>query len=304
MDTSGSRGVLKAAAAIAAGLCEVAVIGGGQAGSLTSGTPVGVNRSGQVEFTDAWGAYVIPIFALVAQRHMYEFGTTPEQIAAAAVAVRNLGYTNPEAVMFGKPPITVADVLASRVVATPLHLLDCCIAAEGGAAMVLTTAERARDLPHPVVRVAGGGMQFRFAPYSNPPIYREVRNLGSDAMRRALSMAQIDIQDLDVIELYDANSFEVIRQLEILGVCKEGEGGPYVEEVGIGLTAPLPVNTDGGCLAYAWNGTQQQTLKVIEVVRQLRGTAVHQLPNPAHGLAANAASGAGHFELLILGRNR
>jgi acetyl-CoA acetyltransferase len=188
------------------------------------------------------------------------------------------------------------------MVASPFHLLDCCIAAEGGAAVVLTTLDRARDLRHPPVAVLGAGMQFHFAPYSNPPLYREIRHLGADAAARAYSAAGITVNDLDVITVYDANSFEVLRQLEVLGVCSEGEGGPYVEDVGIGLKSPIPVNVDGGCLAHSWNGTQQQTLKVVEVVRQLRGTAVHQVDGAELGLAANAGTGAGHLEVLILGK--
>src|SRR6202007_2754108 len=99
-----------------------------------------------------------------------------------------------------------------------------------GAAVVLTTVERARDLRWPVVEVLGGGMQFHFAPYSNPALYRGVRELGRQAIERAYAMAGIGVADLDVAALYDANSFEVLRQLEFVGVCKEGEGGPYVED--------------------------------------------------------------------------
>lgn len=299
MDTSGVRGVLKGAAAIAAGLCEVVALGGAGVGARSTGTPVTPPRS---EFTDVWGAYVLPLFGLVAARHMYEFGTTPEHLAAVAVTIRNLGYANPEAVMFGKAPISIEDVLESRMVSSPFHLLDCCIAAEGGAALILTSVERARDLQQPVVAILGGGMQASFGPYSNPALYRDIRMLGVTAAERALATAGMTIADIDVLSIYDANSFEVIRQLEILGVCSEGEGGPYIHDVGIGLESPLPVNLDGGCLSYAWSGTQQQTLKVIDIVRQLRGTAVHQVNNAQAGLATNAGTGAGHIEVAVLGK--
>jgi acetyl-CoA acetyltransferase len=304
LDRAGTRGVVKAAAAISAGLCDVAVVGGGQCGTRVRGTPVGVQGGGTLEFTDPWGAYVVPLFALVAARHMHEFGTTSRQLAAAAVTIRNYGYKNPEAVMFGRAPITVDDVLASRMVASPFHLLDCCIAAEGGGAVVLTTLERARDLPRTPIEILGAGMQFHGAPYANPNVYRDIRRLGLDAVQRAYSMAGIGVADLDVAALYDSNSFEVVRQLEIIGVCGEGEGGPYVEETGIGLGSPLPVNTDGGCLSYAWNGLHQQTLKVVEIVRQLRGEAVFQVDGAEVGIAGNAGTGAGHLELAILGRAR
>lgn len=304
LDRAGIRGVVKAAAAISAGLCDVAVVGGGQCRTRVSGTPVGVQGNGTLEFTDVWGAYVLPLFALVAARHMYEFGTTPRQLATAAVAIRNYGYQNPEAVMYGKAPVTIDDVLASRMVASPFHLLDCCIAAEGGAAVVLTTLSRARDLPRAPIEILGAGLQMHGAPYANPSVYRDIRQLGVDAVRRAYSMAGITAADLHVAALYDANSFEVLRQLEILGVCAEGEGGPYVEDIGIGLGSPLPVNTDGGCLSYAWNGIHQQTLKVVEIVRQLRGEAVFQVEGAEIGIAGNAGTGAGHLELAVLGRAR
>jgi len=122
-----------------------------------------------------------------------------------------------------------------------------------------------------------------------------VRNLGTAAASRMFARAGVGISDVDVLTVYDANSFEVLRQIEVLGVCGEGEGGPYVEDVGTGLDSPIPVNPDGGCLAYTWNGTQQQTLKVVELVRQLRGTAVHQVAGAEIGLAVNAGTGAGHL---------
>jgi acetyl-CoA acetyltransferase len=299
LDVAGARGVLKAAAAISTGLCDVAVVGGAQTGMFSAGA---VKVPVALEFTDCWDAYVLPIFGMVAARHMHEFGTTSEQLAAVAVSIRNLGYTNPEAVMFGKKPITVDDVLNSRMIATPFHILDCCVQAEGGGVLVLTSVERARDLPHPVVAILGGGMQFHEAPYKNPPLYREVGRMGVRAAVRAYAMAGVGVEDLDVLAVYDPNTFEVIRQLEVFAVCKEGEGGPYVENTGIGPDSPLPVNPDGGLLSYAWNGMQHMTLRVIELVRQLRGTAVNQVAGAEVGLAANAGSGASHQELVVLGR--
>jgi acetyl-CoA acetyltransferase len=301
LDASGARGVLKAAAAIAAGLCEVAVVGGGLAGRFGRGQAVG-GADGFIEFTDVWGAYVVPLFALVAQGHMHRFGTTEEQLATVAASIRNGGATNPEAAMFGKGPYTVGDVLASPMLATPFHLLDVCIAGEGGGALVLTSVERARDLPHPPVAVLGGGMEFAGAPYVSPPHYGNVGRLGAAAATRALGMAGLGPQDVDVFSLYDPNSFEVIRQMEVLGLCAEGEGGPFVADGHIGPDGSAPTNLDGGCLSFAWNGTQQMTLKVVEAVRQLRGTAVHQVAGAETALAANAGSAAGHYELVVLGR--
>jgi acetyl-CoA acetyltransferase len=299
LDAAGSRGILKAAAAIDAGLCDVAVVGGAMAGRFR-GASVGPGTE-PLEFTDVWGAYVVPLFALIATSHMHEFGTTPEQVALTAATIRNNGHVNPEAMMYGKGPYTVEDVLASPMLASPLHRLEICLAGEGGAAVVLTSVERARGLPHLPVRVLGGCMEFSGAPYVSPPQYREVGRLGADAAQRAFSMAGVDVADVDVFNLYDPNSFEIIRQVETMGLCGEGEGGAFVEEGHIALDGRHPVNPDGGCLSYAWNGTQQMTLKAVECVRQLRGTAVNQIPGAGVAVAANAGSAAGHYEIAVLG---
>jgi acetyl-CoA acetyltransferase len=145
-------------------------------------------------------------------------------------------------------------------------------------------------------------MELSGAAYASPPEYRTVGRLGVSAATRALRMAGLTAQQIDVFSLYDPNSFEVIRQMEILGLCEEGEGGSFVEDGNIGLDGKFPTNPDGGCLAYAWNGTQQMTLKVVEAVRQLRGTAVNQIAGAETAVAANAGSAASHYELVVLGR--
>lgn len=301
LDNAGSRGLLKAAAAVSAGLADTVVVGGCRLVSRGGG-PVGAGVP--VEFADVWGSYVVAQFALVAVRHMHQFGTTPRQLAEVAATIRNNGSTNPEAMMYGRGPYTVEDVLASRLVATPFHLLDCCIVGEGGGALVVTTAERARDLPRPPVAILGGGMEYHQAAYANPALYREVGMIGRDAAARAFGTAGVGPAEVDVFSLYDPNSFEVIRQLEALGVCEEGEGGPLVESGAIAVDGKYPVNPDGGCLSYAWNGTQQMTLKVVEAVRQLRGSAVHQVAGAEVAVVGNAGSGAQHYEMSVLGRLR
>lgn len=301
LDNSGVRGLLKASAAVGAGLAHTVVVGGCKLVSRGTGNaPVGAGAP--LEFADVWGSYVVAQFALVAARHMHRFGTTPEQLALVAATIRNAGSTNPEAMMAGRGPYSVADVLASRLVATPFHLLDCCIVGEGGAAFVVTTAERAADLPATPVALLGGAMEYHQAAYADPPRYDEVGQIGRRAGARAFGAAGRGPQDVDVFALYDPNSFEVIRQLEALGLCAEGEGGPLVETGAIGVDGKHPVNPDGGCLAHAWNGTQQMSLRVIEAVRQLRGTAVHQVPDARTAVVANAGAGAQHYELAVLGR--
>lgn len=309
---AGPRGIAQAAAAITSGLCDVAVVGGGvrSQSPVVKGEAEGmhVRSEGPVtpdpslEFSSLWGAYVMPMFALPAQRHMFEFGTRPEHLAEVAAMIRNNGRDNPEAIMHGRGPYTVEDVLGSRMIASPLHLLDCCLAGEGGAAVVVTTADRARDLRQKPVRVLGAGMQIHQPAYAYPPVLRSVGMLGAEAAARAFGRAGVAASDVDVFSMYDPTSFEVIRQFEALGLCGEGEGGPFIEGGTIGIDGAAPTNLDGGCLSYAWNGTQQMTLKVIDCVRQLRGTAVHQVEGAEVAVATAAGSGAQHFEMLVLGR--
>lgn len=303
LDTAGVRGALKAAAAVEAGLCDTVVVGSGRAGPFSSdGTVPGANMN--LEFSEPYGSSVMSQFAVVAQRHMHEFGTTQEQIATVAATIRNHGSVNPDAVMYGEGPYTVDDILASPVIATPFHRLDCCLVNEGGCALVITTEERARDLPHAPVRILGGGMEFFQGNYANPPLYRDMRNLGKKAVERAFGRAGVTPHDIDVFSLYDPVSFEIIRQFEMLGLCSEGEGGAFIENGRLSLGGQCPTNLDGGMLAGSWTGTGQLTLKVIEGVRQLRRTCgARQVADAELALVTNAGSGAQHVEMVVLGRN-
>jgi acetyl-CoA acetyltransferase len=300
-DFGSVRGVLKAAGAIATGQCEVVVLGAAQADNkLTGGAALGTGM--EYEFADPFGVYNGPHFALVATRHMHQFGTTSEQIALVSATVRNNGHTNPEAVYFGRGPYTIEDVLSSRMIVSPFHVLDMAMIACGGAALVLTTAERAADLRHPPVLILGGAREMIRAGYANPPLLREVGFLGKKATERALGMAGVKVGDLDVLSLYDPNSFEIMRQLEMLGICGEGESGPFVETGAIALDGPYPVNPDGGLLSHSWNRLAQQGLKIVEGVRQLRGDACHQVPGAEVAFVTNAGAGAQHIEIMVLGR--
>jgi acetyl-CoA acetyltransferase len=317
LDAAGARGVLKAASAIATGLCDVVVVGGASAsgdGSVPGGGPAGSARTEGTGFrsgpigaggagADPYGSYVATNFALVAQRHMFEYGTTSEQMAEVAATIRNQGSRNPEAVMYGRGPYTVEDVLRSRPVASPFHLLDICLVAQGGGAVVLTTAERARDLRHPVVAILGGGMEFLRAAWTGGSVYRDCGMIGAAAAARMYGQAGLSAADTDVFCMYDPTSFEIIRQFEMLGLCAQGEGGAFVQGGTIAIDGKHPTNPEGGCLAHAWNGTQQMTLKIVECVRQLRHQAGdRQIPGCEVALATNAGSGAQHIEMALLGR--
>eukprot|EP01041_Mallomonas_annulata_P022716 gene22716-43073_t len=164
--------------------------------------------------------------------------------------------------------------MASPMIAEPFHLLELCLASEGAAAFVVTSLERARDLRKTPVRVMGGGMEWAKQQYVDPPLYRDIGRIGMDGIARATALAGIGVQDIDVFELYDANAFEIIRQLEVFGLCGEGEGGDLVAERGIGVEpGQLPINTDGGLMSFGHLGWSGPTLKVIEAVRQLRHEA-------------------------------
>lgn len=300
--TAGVRGLAQAAAAIATGQCDTIVMGGGMAGTEARKRFATVSAGSAREFFDCWGAYVAPAFALIAQRHMHEFGTRPEHLAEVAATIRNNGSLNPEAVMFGKGPYSIEDVLSSPMISTPFHLLDICLVAQGGAGMVLTSRERARDLPGKSVSILGIAQEIHDGIYVHPPVYRADGRLGKNALERAFGMAGLAPADVDVFCLYDPNSFEIIRQLELLGLCSEGEGGPFVAEGSIRRDGPHPVNPEGGCLSYSWNGVQQMTLKIVECVRQLRGDAGNrQIQGASIALATVGGPGAHKFEAGVFG---
>lgn len=299
-DTSGARGILKAAAAIEAGLCDTVVLGSGTAGEFESGS-VGVGDG--IEFADVYGSTAMAQFALVMRRYMHEYGVGPEPFAHVAATIRNHGHVNPEAVMFGAGPYSIADVLASPLIASPLHRLECALVAEGACAIVMTTLERARDLPNTPILVLGGGMEFHGAAYANPPTLNDVGMLGRDAVRRTFGLAGTTPNDVDVFCLYDAVAFEVVRQFEMLGFCKPGEGAAFTAGDRLTRAGECPTNLDGGILSHSWIGTGQLTLKAVECTRQLRhACGDRQVDGAELALATNAGAGARHIEMALFGR--
>jgi acetyl-CoA C-acetyltransferase len=260
--------VLHAAAAIAAGLCEVVLI---VYGSTASSERFAVGTGGLIsgdppdQFEVPFGPTVLNAYALSAQRHMHEFGTTPEQLAAIAVTARRHAALNPAAKY--RDPITIDDVLASRIVSSPLHLLDCCIISDGGGAVVVTSAARGRDLPRRPVRILGGSESLCHTSMGR----RDLTDMAAaQSGPRALAMAGVTHADVDLCMLYDSFTITVLLTLEGLGFCKKGEGGAFVEDGRLDLGGALPTNTDGGGLSSNHPGMRGIFL-VIEAVRQLRG---------------------------------
>lgn len=297
----GVPAVLDAAAAIATGQCETVLVLGGQAG-IRSGGAVAAYTRPENEFVAPWGAFTAVHFALVAQVHLARHPRAREAAAEVAAAIRNHGHANPAAVLAGRGPYTAEDVLAAPMVASPLTILDLCLATEGAAAFVVTGASRASDTRAPV-RVLSGACEWQGQQYVSPPRYEDVWTVGRDAVDRTFGAAGLRPEDVDVAELYDISSFEVLRQLELLGLCGPGEGGDLVRERGIGPDGGLPINTDGGLLSFSHLGWGGPTLKVVEAVRQLRGEApAGQVIDAEVALVTGAGSAARYFNVLLLGR--
>ncbi len=256
-----------AAAAIAAGLCDVALVVYGSTQRSDSGRLVSQSEASPHE-RPYRPRYPVTSYALAAARHMHEFGTTREQLAAVAVAARQWAQLNPAA--FARDPLTVDDVLSSRMVSSPLTVRDCCLVTDGGGALIVTSAERAADLRRPPVHLLG---------YGEAQWHRNVTHMPDltvtaavDSGRRAYEQAGLSPSDVDLIELYDAFTINPILFLEDLGFCAKGEGGELVASGAIAPGGRLPVNTNGGGLSYCHPG-MYGIFALIEAVRQLRGEA-------------------------------
>lgn len=260
--------VAHAGAAIHAGLCEVAlIIYGSTAASdaLAIGTGNASGRDPGHAFVSPYGMTLVSSYAMVAQRHMHLYGTTSEQLADIAVSTRHHASLNPNAKM--RQPITREDVLESRLIADPLHLLDCCIISDGGGAVIVTSLERAKDLRQSPVVVSGTGEAVAHREVGAPDLMTIAAKQSGE---HAFSMAKMSPADIDFCTIYDSFTITVLSTLENLGFCKPGEGGPFVENGGVGLGGRLPVNPDGGGLSSNHSGMRGIFL-VIEAVRQLRG---------------------------------
>ena len=260
-----------AASAIVAGLCDTVIVAAADnwlsAFSREKMVELMAANAGHPQFEVPYGSFVPALYALFAKAHMHRYGTGPEQFAVVAVAARRHASLHPSAQM--REPITVDDVLGSKRVAEPLHLLDCALISDGGAAVVLTGAERARDLrPRPVFAL-GFGEAHRHEHVSQAVILTETAATESGA--RAFAMAGLSPGEIDMAMLYDAFTFNVVMFLEDLGFCRRGEGGAFVEAGEIEMGGRLPVNTNGGLLSYAHPGNPGALLLAVEAVRQLRG---------------------------------
>jgi acetyl-CoA acetyltransferase len=211
-------------------------------------------------------AMPVTAYALAAARHMHQYGTTREQLAEVAVAARNWARLNPEAFM--RDPLSIEDVLASRMVADPLSVRDCCLVTDGAGAYVMTRAQRARDLAKKPVYLLGNASATSHRQISSMPDLTVTAARESGA--RAFGMAGMKPSEMDVVQLYDAFTINTILFLEDLGFCKKGEGGAFVSGGAIAPGGRLAVNTNGGGLSCTHPG-MYGIFVAIEAVRQLRG---------------------------------
>src|SRR5580704_6435683 len=259
-----------AASAIMTGMCNTVLItmADSQVTGLSRDKAVEImSTAGHPQFERPYGPPIPAFYALLARAHEHAYGTTDAQRAAVAVACRKHASMNPAAQM--RKPITVDDVLNSRMIADPLHLLDCSLVSDGGAALIMTSAERARDFKKKPVYLLGTGEG-----HSHEHISQAVSLTTSAAKiagERAFAMAGLTPKDIDVAELYDCFTPVVIIELEDLGFCPKGEGGRFVEGGRVELGGELPINTHGGLLSHCHPGHPGSMFSITEAVHQLRG---------------------------------
>jgi len=301
----GIPAVIEAALAIAAGQCETVVIATAQVAEHRERSHTAPWTRPSNEFVECWGLFTPAEFALMARRHMHLYGTTEAQFAEVAATIRNNGARHPQACHYGRF-VTPEDVLASRMVAEPFRLLDCAITSEGGAALVLTSAVRAEDLDVQPVYLLGGGSDRQGMAYVGPPVWDRYGEVGKRAAQLAFAQAGLRPQDVDVLELYDPFSFEIIRQLEVFGFCGAGEGGDFVMEGHLRMDGKFPMVTNGGLMSFSHAGLAQLLQKPISAVQQLRGEYPPELTvaDAKIALTSNGGSGALFTDVLLLGTER
>jgi acetyl-CoA acetyltransferase len=269
---AGNRGVpaiLEAAMAIEHGLASTVAIISGQSRKQDGARTAAWSRPSN-EFTEWTGSYTTVQYALAAQRYLHEYGDGAlEAMARASATIRNYGSINPDAVFAGKGPYTAQDVLDSRMIASPLTLLMCSSVNDGGGAMILTSADRARDTRTTPVRIVTGGNQQPYIPYFDAPVLDAVPDEGRFA-GEAMARAGVSVDDIDVVEFYDHFSIGVLMEFEMFGFCGRGEAADFVSSGVMELDGRFPTCTDGGNHSYSHNGNPL-VFRPIEAVRQLRG---------------------------------
>jgi len=294
--------VRHAAAAIAAGYASTVLITHGESGRSRIGVarfaPAPSSVPGQ--FEAPYGVLGAPTaFTIPALRYMKEYGLTHEQLAYVAVAQRRWAAKNPRAMY--RDPITVDDVLASRLVAYPFHLLECCLVTDGGGALVVTSAERAGDFPKPPVHVLGTGESCETPLISQMADFTESQAFRL-AGQAAFAEAGIGTGDVGHLMIYDAFAHLPIYGLEALGLVPKGEAGAFISDGNTEPGGSLPLNTNGGGLSYTHTGMYGM-FAIQESVRQLHGEAAAQVAGPETGVVLGVGGMFATSGALVLGRH-
>lgn len=296
----------RAASAIRDGLADcILCIGTGKFTKPTSGgAEVMARMISEPDFEIGYGPFIPALYALVASRFMAERGATPADLARVAVSARQWALRNPRAVMHPKGPITVEDVLSSRMIASPFHYLDCSVPCDGGGAVLVTTDEKARRLTEQPAYVLGYGEAHSHGSLSSAGdrlIHTVATRTGDDAFRRA----GLSRDDIEMAMLYDAFSATPLILLENLGFCKPGESGAFVQTGAIDPGGSLPVNTNGGLLSFGHTGEASGMSLIVEAARQVMGEAgANQLERAATAFVHCYGGMMYEHASLILGRSR
>ena len=294
-DTGGSSYLLQvghAAEAIAAGKCSIALItlaGRPRTEGVATGTTprAAAVQSAETAFENPYAPATANMYAMCAMRHMYQYGTTSEQLAWVKVAASHHAQYNPHAML--RDVVTVEDVVNSPMIADPLHRLDCCVISDGGGAIIVASPEVARSLKRPLVKIIGAGeapkhqmggqidLTYSGAVWSGPAAFAE---------------AGVKPADIKYASIYDSFTITVLMQIEDLGFCEKGQGGRFVSDGNlISGTGKLPFNTDGGGLCNNHPSNRGGLTKVVEAVRQLRGEAHPKVQVPNCDLALAHGTG-------------
>lgn len=264
--------LMQAAALVESGQCRHVLIVTGDnrvTGMSRDGAVAALSEVGHQQFERPYGISVPASYALVAQRYMHEYGATLEQLAAIAVQHREHAARHPQA--HKRDVLTIADVMASRVIASPLRIFDCCLISDGGAALVVSAADAAADTPQPRVDVLGCGQGHTHEHISQAPSLTDFGCKQSSAI--AFGKAGVTAKDIDVAEIYDSFTITLLVELESIGFFERGAAGQAASDGALGLGGALPCNTHGGLLSYGHSGAAGGMFHIVEAVRQLRGAA-------------------------------
>jgi acetyl-CoA acetyltransferase len=293
-----------AAQAVACGLADTVLVCAGENRATGLGREASIaalTAVGHAQFEQPYGGSIPGYYAMMARRHMHEFGTTREQLASVAVNTRAHALLHPNAQM--KTPLSIEQVLSAKLIAEPFGMYDCCIISDAAGAFIVTSAERARDLRSKPVYLLGIGEKHLNMHIMCAPSLTQCGAV--DSGRAAYQMAEVGPDDIDVAELYDCFTITPIIGLENLGFCQPGEGGAMFASGQTRIGGKLPVNTHGGMLSHAHAGAAGGLLGIVEAVRQLRGDqGDRQVQGAEIALVHNEGGILSSHCTIILGNDR